>query len=104
MDPSQDPPSLVIESQPKSSGVAVEGEALRQTPTPDPRWPYLGLWKALALLKGSNILVPTLPSLTTINNFILSRRFRFLLREMVMIVGVKNGYDKFNIQNVRGTK
>ncbi|WZZ47591.1 hypothetical protein YC2023_043850 [Brassica napus] len=50
MDPfngnSQDPPSPVIESQPKSSGVAVEGEALRQTPTPDPRWPYLGRWSS----------------------------------------------------------
>ncbi|CAN7056869.1 unnamed protein product [Brassica oleracea var. botrytis] len=54
MDPfngnSQDPPSPVIESQPKSSGVAVEGEALRQTPAPDPRWPYLGHWSSPELI------------------------------------------------------
>ncbi|KAG2308394.1 hypothetical protein Bca52824_028142 [Brassica carinata] len=52
MDPfngnSQDPPSPVIEPQPKSSREAVEGEALRQTPTPDPRWPYLGRWSSPA--------------------------------------------------------
>ncbi|KAF2591931.1 hypothetical protein F2Q70_00039665 [Brassica cretica] len=32
--------------RPKSSGVAVEGEALRQTPAPDPRWTYLGRWSS----------------------------------------------------------
>ncbi|CAN7098416.1 unnamed protein product [Brassica rapa subsp. narinosa] len=43
----QDPPSRIIEAQPKSFGVAAEGEAaLPQTPNPDPRWPYLGRWSA----------------------------------------------------------
>ncbi|CAN7034410.1 unnamed protein product, partial [Brassica oleracea var. botrytis] len=51
----QEPPFPIIE--PKSSGVAAEGEAaLQQTPNPDPRWPYLGRWSA-----GPKPIIPAIP-------------------------------------------
>ncbi|KAL0872362.1 hypothetical protein Bca101_022067 [Brassica carinata] len=54
---SHDPPSPIVEAQPKSSGVASESEVTQQhAPVPDPRWPYLGRWSA-----SSTPIVPANP-------------------------------------------
>ncbi|KAH0921484.1 LOW QUALITY PROTEIN: hypothetical protein HID58_021502 [Brassica napus] len=75
----QDPPYLIIEAQPKSFGVAAEGEAaLPQTPNPDLRWPYLGRW--LASLKP---IIPAIPP--SLKHNLMFHRFLTLLLLMLLI-------------------